>query len=110
MKGGIAAIGLALVVSGCVSSAAPHISPQEAKAKQLNGQYTYCTFKAYTDYRKTASDKNMAAEQAFQACATEEQALITFAADAGLPSSVVPNLRASLKHDFISAPDSVWAK
>lgn len=75
-------------------------------AVRLRELYIQCVRTASLNDFAKAGQKQMAVEQAFQACATEEQAIAVFGRGTGVGSDVISqtiiSLKLQLKRDIIS--------
>jgi hypothetical protein len=101
-------LGVALL-AGC--TAAPQQTPRSAQVaapdttnvtRKLQNHWSRCLQQSYQEARAKTSDKNAAAETAFQACASEEQDLASFT-QTQIPHapSPMPALRAGVKQQLI---------
>jgi PBP1b-binding outer membrane lipoprotein LpoB len=98
----------ALLLAGC--SAAPQPAPQPVAAapdttnvtRKLQNHWAQCLEPSYKAARAKTTDKNAAAEMAFQACASEEADLASFAnAQIPIAYSPMPHLKAEMKRMLV---------
>lgn len=92
---------LAAMLSGCVSSR------RSADLELLVGRWKNCTITSYVSQRKGGVERNLAAEQAFFACRTEEEAIAAqFATDADMYLSalrIIATQKATMKSQLLAA-------
>jgi hypothetical protein len=111
MRHAVALVTVALL-SGCTTSPQPGpqaspgtLSPTLSVAtRKLQNRWGKCLTSSYGITVKQTPNKNAAAEMAFQACSTEEQALASFVAvSIGQPwaSDTMANLKAGMKHMLV---------
>jgi hypothetical protein len=74
----------------CTAATADAQTPEKVGtiSKRLQDAWTTCLTSSFAIQEKETADPNAAAEPAFQACQTEEDALFTFDAEHGIPRSV----------------------
>jgi hypothetical protein len=63
-----------------------------------------CVFESYNTTRIQNSNRNAAAEMAFQSCATEEAAVVALGNSMGIGPNTVIAIRARLKQQLLSQP------
>jgi len=70
-------------------------------AKSTQDQWKRCLKNSYEGYERRTPSKNSAAEMAFQFCATQEDALWAYSAEAGVSRSAFEQLTAATKKALI---------
>ena len=107
MKGLLSLIATLALAAGC--TAAPALQPAVAATpdttsviRKLQNRWSQCLEPSYRIARTKTPDKNAAAEMAFAACASEEQALASFV-NTQVPAaySGIPALRAGVKQVLV---------
>lgn len=102
------AVIVAVALAGCVAAPTPGPQPvagpdtTRITTRKLQNHWGGCLEQSYRSALRKTDDKNAAAEMAFQACASEEQDLISFT-NVGIPPqySPMPHLKAETKRVLI---------
>jgi hypothetical protein len=110
----LAAFGLGLGLSGCLTTQPPALEPVNAVASQnaapdrypLLARYDACVRAAFADQYQKNVEKGAAVDLAFAACATDEQALNRWFAEYPVASAPIragmPDRKSKLKAELIA--------
>lgn len=117
-----AALGIGVGLSGCLTTQPPSLDPtvaaandaarqqamqyRETSTNRLLARYDSCVRAAFADQYDRNVEKNAAADLAFAACATEEQALNTWFTESPVASAPIratmKDRKLTLKRELIS--------
>jgi hypothetical protein len=96
----IATLVSALSAAGCSSELAQKATDRKEMGRQLTGAYYTCVRTSFASQRPTMVDRNMAIDQAFMVCRTEEAKLQAFESSEN-PNVNIANHRNALKEELL---------
>lgn len=99
LKAAVGASALALLLTACQTTGAP--KPQTSDATKIRDQFDSCVYTSAGNLirAKVSTDVNTIAESAFQACATEEQAIIQFMRLNGFSELTISTMTTKIRID-----------